>query len=128
MAKANTSENDESKKTTLHVGKATPEQIKAWKLEHKDDSEEEGIIQELKVKVGPNEFSYGYLREPDRDELSRALTLLKNKSSLDSGSFLMQNCFIGGDPRLKTVKRLNVTASIQANGCFEMLESDAKKY
>ncbi|CVK17152.1 hypothetical protein Ga0061079_11720 [Apibacter mensalis] len=98
-------------------GNITPEQIEAWKKEH-------GKVYELTVKVSDNDVAIGYLRKPKRDHKATALSMYKQDKILECGEFLRDNCWLGGDQRLKTVEDIADSAAIQASGIVKFLEAE----
>lgn len=108
------------KSELVQAGKATDEQIAAWKREHKE-------IHELAVKVSENEEVYAYIKKPDRNIIARALSLYHRDQVLQSGEFIRDNCWIGGDPRTKQDEDISISVALQCNQIVPMLEVESKK-
>lgn len=104
----------------LHSGQATSDQIAAWKKEHKE-------VHELSVKVSDNEMVYAYIKKPDRNIIARALSLYHRDQVLQSGEFIRDNCWIGGDQRTKQDEDISISVALQCNQIVPMLEVESKK-
>ena len=70
-------------------GEAAPEQIATWKNLHRDV---------FRVKAGNK---VGYLKRPDRTTLKAANTIAES-DGMRSNEILLENCWLGGDPEIKT--------------------------
>lgn len=103
--------------TETKKGNITKEQIDVWKKEHKK-------VFTIKVKVADNDEAVGYLKPPGRNIKATALSMYSQNKILESGEFLRDNCWLGGDERLKTDGDIGVTAAISASGIFKMMESE----
>ncbi|RWX03362.1 hypothetical protein [Flavobacterium cerinum] len=112
-------------KTATKNGDITQEQIEAWKKEY-------GKVHTIKVTVDKGtkedgsdaDIALGYLRKPKRDHKAVALSLYSQHKILESGEFLRDNCWLGGDERLKTVEDIADTAAIQASNIVKFLEAE----
>jgi hypothetical protein len=104
------------------VGKATPEQLDAWKKEY----ESQGEIKVITLKVSETETAFGYLKPPARLTIAKAMSMFAEKQLIECGTFILNNCWIGGDERMRTDDRMNIAASTYANGCIEFMEGDLK--
>ena len=74
--------------TTPLIGQVTPEQIEAWKKQHRD------VFQ---VVV---EGHVAYLRKPDRKVLSYASSI-KGSSPIDYMEALIDGCWLGGSELIR---------------------------
>lgn len=99
------------------AGNITPEQIQEWKNKYKK-------VYTLKVKVADNDIAIGFLRKPSRDHKAIALSLYAQNKILESGEFLRDNCWLGGDDRLKSNEDIADTAAVQASGIVKFLEAE----
>jgi len=98
-------------------GIISPEQIEAWKKEHKK-------VYKLSVTVTEGDVAVGYLKKPSRNHKATAMSMYSQNKILESGEFLRDNCWLGGDERLRTSEDIADTAAIKASGIFQFLESD----
>jgi len=105
---------------TVEVGLATPEQIAAWKTEHKE-------VTEVKVSVEDNELAVCYIRKPDRNITAKALSLYHQDKPLQSGEFIRDNCWIGGDPRTKSDEDIAMSVALACNQLVPLMEVVSKK-
>jgi hypothetical protein len=107
-------------KSIVHSGQVTPEQIAAWKKEYKE-------VHELIVVLSENERAYAYIKKPDRNIIARALSLYHRDQVLQSGEFIRDNCWIGGDERTKKDEDISISVALQCNQIVPMLEVESKK-
>ncbi|WP_394749482.1 hypothetical protein [Spongiimicrobium salis] len=104
-------------------GNITPEQIAEWKKKH-------GKVHKLTVVVNKDDegkaidTAIGYLKEPSRNHKATAMSMYSQNKVLECGEFLRNNCWLGGDERLKSSGNIADTAAIQANGIIQFLEGD----
>jgi len=70
-------------------GQASKEQIAMWKKEHRDVFE---VIATDKVC---------YLKRPNRNTL-QAATDISEQDGMKSNQIILENCWLGGDPEIKT--------------------------
>lgn len=98
-------------------GIISKDQIEAWKKEHKK-------VHTLKVTVSDGDVAVGYLKSPTRNIKATALSMYSQNKILESGEFLRDNCWLGGDERLKTDGDIADSAAMAASGIFKMLESE----
>ncbi|MBI1228217.1 MAG: hypothetical protein GC192_23490 [Bacteroidetes bacterium] len=107
-------------KKVLVVGEPTAEQVKAWKKEH-------GDIVRICVNVKEGEQSVGYLKSPGRDVSARAMSMFTQQKVLETGEFIIQNCWLGGDERIKNDEKISMAAAVEANRLIEFLEATLEK-
>lgn len=98
-------------------GIISKDQIEAWKKEHKK-------VHTIKVKVSEDDVAIGYLKPPSRNHKATAMSMYSQSKILESGEFLRDNCWLGGDERLKTADDIGVSAAIAASGIFKMMDSE----
>lgn len=115
--------NTKEKNIVLH-GKATAQQIKDWKKETGQQ-----YLDMIKVKLpnADNEFAVCYLKEPPREIKAKAMTMYAQKQIMETGEFVIQNCWLGGDERIKTDERISEAAAVEANGLVEFYETFSEK-
>lgn len=101
------------------AGEITKEQIKAWKTKHKTDK-----LHVLKVKVNESDTAVGYLKPPTREVKATALSMFSQNKILECGEFIRDNCWLGGDDRLKIDRDIADSAAVQASGIIKFLESE----
>jgi len=110
------------------IGKATEQQIEAWKKMW-------GDVYEIQVAD-----HVCYVKSFDRTTMKYALSQLKMKVNtetkevqmdmekmLEIGEIGLQNCWIGGSDEIKTNDRLFVAAAMQVGELFELAETKLKK-
>lgn len=103
--------------TETKKGNISQEQIEEWKKKFKK-------VYILKVKVNESDEAVGYLRKPSRDHKAVALSLYAQNKILEAGEFVRDNCWLGGDDRLKTKEDIADSAAIQASGIVNFLEGE----
>ena len=112
----------------LENGKATADQIAAWKKMHGDVYE---------VTVGGK---FCYVRGFDRVTMKLCLSQMKMKidtetksteidmqKMLEIGEIGLQNCWLGGSEDIKAIDNLWIAASMQVGSLFDFAEADLKK-
>lgn len=100
-------------------GVITDEQIKEWKKKYKTDK-----LHKLTVKDTNGTPIIGYLRPPGREVKATALSMYSQNKILECGEFIHDNCWLGGDERLKMSGDIADTAAIQASGIIKFLEAE----
>lgn len=98
-------------------GNITSEQIAEWKKKHKK-------VYTLSIRVAENDTAVGYLRKPSRDHKAVALSYYAQNKIMEAGEFLRDNCWLGGDERLKTNEDIADSAAIQASGIVKFLDGE----
>lgn len=101
----------------LKKGIVTEEQIAEWKKKY-------GTVHVIKVTVKEGDIAVGYLRKPNRNHKATALSMYAKDKILECGEFLRNNCWLGGDERLKDHEDIADTAAIQANGIVKFMEGE----
>ncbi len=105
------------KKTEM--GDITPEQIEAWKKKHKTDK-----LHVVRVKVSEDDIAVGFLKPPKRHIKATALSMYSQHKILECGEFLRDNCWLGGDERLKTDEDIADSAAIQCSNIVKFLDGE----
>lgn len=115
---------DENTKT-LEFGKATPEQLEAWKKQYKK-------VVEIVVTT-PDGKSYIYLRKYGRVHIERAYTISQQEGLLACGRYLLDNLFIAGDERVNVLDNddyadLQLAAQKASASFFDFFPAEVKNY
>lgn len=118
----NNSNTEKEQSQLIQTGKVDDKQLANWKKEH----ETAGPVKVIELKVSENETSFGYLKPPSRLVIAKAMSMFAEKQLIECGTFILNNCWLGGDERMKTNDKMNVAASTYANGCIEFMEGDLK--
>lgn len=92
----------------------TSEQIEAWKKKHGDV---------FCVTVGDK---VAYLKRPDRKTLGAAAVVGKN-NPMKYNEILLENCWLDGDPEIKTDDALFLGVSAKLGELVEVKEAELKK-
>lgn len=100
-------------------GNINPEQIAEWKKKLKVDK-----LHKLTVKDKDGNALVGYLKPPGREIKATALSMYSQNKILECGEFIRDNCWLGGDERLKMSGDIADTAAIQASGIIKFLEAE----
>lgn len=100
-------------------GTISPEQIAEWKKKLKVPK-----LHKLTVKDGDGNPLVGYLKPPGREIKATALSMYSQNKILECGEFIRDNCWLGGDERLKMDGDIADTAAIQASGIIKFLEAE----
>jgi hypothetical protein len=111
-------------KKTLKEGIVTDAQLKEWKDKYNKNGQK---VQKISVEVSEGDTAVGYLKPPTRDHKAIALTSFNNGKILETGEFLIQNCWLGGDERIKNNPVVNEAAAVQANGIVNFLKGSLEE-
>ena len=106
-------------KNETQEGNITAEQIAEWKKKFKTDK-----LHKLTVKDKDGNPIVGYLKPPGREIKATALSMYSQNKILECGEFIRDNCWLGGDERLKMSGDIADTAAIQASGIIKFLEAE----
>ncbi len=103
----------------VEVGKATEEQLAAWKKQYEAD----GPIKEIKLIVSPTEHSFGYLKPAGSSRIivAKAMSLHHQNLIFETGEFILNNCWIGGDERMRTDAKMSINAATFAAQTVEFM-------
>lgn len=96
------------------IGKATKEQIEAWKKQHKD-------VFEIVVTD-----SVCYLRKPDRATM-KAITSITSSDPVRANEVLLKNCWLGGDESIQTDDEKFFSVCPLLSRLMEIKEAELKK-
>lgn len=102
----------------------TPEQLAAWK-------EQYGEIKAIEVTVAEGDVATAYLKPADRNVVAYGLTKSMKSQIVEAGEFVLKNCYIGGDERLKLTgpqadTKAQLTAAIAAATLLDMYDVEVK--
>jgi hypothetical protein len=95
------------------TGIATPAEIEAWKAKHGDI---------YAIEVGQ---SICYLKKPDRKTMKCVAAV--GNDLIRGNELLLENCWLGGDPAIKTDDSLFFGVSGQLATIIEVQEAAIKK-
>lgn len=104
----------------LKKGNVSDEQIKIWKKKHKE-------VTQIFVKISEDDTAYGYLKKPSRDHKAIAVSMYAQHQLMETGEFLLDNCWLGGDDRLLNDEDARQSASIQARNIVNFLEGGSQR-
>lgn len=108
----------------VEVGKATEAQLTEWKAKYEKD----GPIKVIELVVSPTEVSYGYLKPADSDRMivAKAMSLHHQNKILEVGEFILNNCWIGGDERMRNDTKMSINAATFAGQTIEFMVGTIK--
>ena len=103
---------------------ATPEEIAAWKDQY-------GELKAIEVTLPNGEVAVAYLKPADRNVVAYGLTKSLKSQVVEAGEFVLKNCFVGGDERLRLTggqaeTKAQLTAAIAAASLLDMFEVEVK--
>lgn len=98
-------------------GGVSEEQIKAWKTEHRK-------VHMVEVE-DDGELFVGYFRRPDMETMS-AVNRVAKADEVKSSSVMFDNCWLGGDPVLKTDIVVRMAAIRQLSEIFNRVHGELK--
>ncbi|MDL2290397.1 hypothetical protein LJB95_03235 [Paludibacteraceae bacterium OttesenSCG-928-F17] len=93
----------------------TPERIESWKKEYKTVH---------KLSVGGKT---AYLKNPDRRTLSLAMTKIAKNDIMGGSEVLLENCWLGGDPEIKTDDELFMGAIGKVGELIQVKDAELAK-
>ncbi len=108
----------------MKTGEYTPEHIAQLK-------EQYGELFTIEVKVSDDDTAVAYLKPADRNVMAYALQRVAKDQMLEPGEFILKNCFVGGDDRLRLTtgqaeNKLQISAALAAVGLVQTLETIVK--
>jgi hypothetical protein len=95
-------------------GEATAEQIAGWKAQYKD-------VYAIEV-----EDSVAYLHKPDRIAI-KAMSAVATSDPIRASEILLENCWLGGDPSIKTEDEKFLAVSGKMGELIEIKSAELKK-
>ena len=104
---------------TLNIcnGGVSDEQVKVWKGEHRK-------VHMIEVEDDGDLF-VGYFRRPSMETMS-AVNQLTKKDEVKSTSVMFENCWLGGDPGMKTDTLVRMAAIKQLGAMFDRVVGTLK--
>lgn len=118
--------------------KITDAQIKSWKAKYGDIYAVDVVVEEKMVQV-PTEkegeepgykmeqvLATGVFRKPDLDILSAA-EAIADDDNIKKSIFYFDNCWLGGDQRIKDDEELKLSAALKVVGLFKVRAATVKK-
>ena len=94
------------------------QQIDAWKAKYGDV---------FKISVGEGEDKKScYLRKPNRKELGAASSI-GTSDPLKFNEFILNNCWLGGDPEIKTDDTLFLSVAPKLANLIEIKDAELEK-
>lgn len=102
-------ETGETRELAVFNGGVTEEQVKAWKTEHRK-------VHAIEIEDDGDLF-IGYFHRPSMDTLS-AVNKLSKTDEIKSSAAMFDNCWLGGDPVIKTDTMLRMAAIKQLGELF----------
>lgn len=101
----------------IYNGGVSDEQIKSWKSEHRK-------VHMIEVEDDGDLF-VGYFRRPSMETMS-AVNSLAKKDEIKSTTILFDNCWLGGEPVMKTDTLVRMGAIRQLGELFNSITSRLK--
>ena len=105
----------------LKKGNVSDAHITEWKKKYGKVHKIAVIIKKDEAGIIMDE-AVGYLRKPTRNHKATAMSMYAQNQILECGEFLRDNCWLGGDERLKSAEEIADTAAIQANGIIQFMD------
>ncbi|MCB2379798.1 hypothetical protein LGH70_19535 [Hymenobacter sp. BT635] len=68
-----------------------------------------------------------YLKDPDRNQVARAMSLIAQTKVFEAGEFLLENCLVAGEDSILSTPKVKMSAAMQAVQLVEMLDGELKK-
>jgi uncharacterized ubiquitin-like protein YukD len=112
-------------KVVVYNGQLAPEELQALK-------DKLGVKQlhyiEVKMDAEGKDYACGYIQVTDnRNILAFALGKISNKDKIGAGEYILANCWVAGDDRLKNDGKASISAAIEALESVELLDASSKK-
>ena len=106
-----------------HTAKGEPidkKLIDKWKNAH-------GAVTMISVDVTEKDKAVGFLKKPTRNVTAKAMSLYNLNKVLETGEYLLQNCWIDGDERLINDEDVSMAAAVQAKNLVEFKTGSLEK-
>ena len=102
----------------------TPEAVATLKAQH-------GELFTIEVKVREDDTAIAYLKPADRNVMAFALQRVAKDQMLEPGEFILKNCFVAGDERLRLTSgqaenKVQISAALAAVALVQTLEATVK--
>lgn len=98
-----------------NITNPTPEVIQGWKDKYK-------TVHKLTV-----DDKTAYLRKPDRRTLSLAMSKIAKGDIMGGSDAILSNCWLGGDPEIKTDDDLFMAAVGKVGELIQVKEAELEK-
>ncbi|MBO2009170.1 hypothetical protein [Hymenobacter negativus] len=108
----------------LIAGQLSPEAIADLKAKH-------GELHIIEVTISATDTGVAYLKPADRNVVAYGLTKSMKSQIVEAGEFVLKNCYVGGDERLKLTgpvaeNKAQLTAAIAAASLLDMFDVSVK--
>lgn len=100
-------------------GGVTEAQVKQWKSRW-------GDVTAITVIGDEGARFTGYFKKPDLQTISAASRFMES-DPVRGGQVVFENCWLGGDPLMKTDDEVTFATLLQVNRLFRILETEVKK-
>lgn len=101
----------------VYNGGVTEEQVKAWKTEHRK-------VYMIEIEDDGDLF-VGYFHRPSMETMS-AVNKLAKTDEVKSSTTMLENCWLGGDPTIKTDTLVRMAAIKQLGEMFSRVVGSLK--
>jgi len=102
------------------AGGITQAQLDGWKKKYDG-------LHKIEVEISESEKLTCYLREPSRDQYGTCAMIAQKKTALAGGEYILNDCWLGGDERIKTEDKVYISAALSAMELFDFLPSSISK-
>ena len=107
----------------------TQAQVDAWKKQYNKGKSHK--VHKLSVKVdsegGKEDIAVCYLRPMDRDDMAFVLSRYKANNVLEAREYMLNNCFLGGDPRIQSDDNVKMGACMQIGDLVDFMDGSIKE-
>lgn len=105
-------------------GELDPQALAELKAKH-------GELHIIEVKISGDDTAVAYLKPADRNVVAYGLTKSMKSQIVEAGEFVLKNCYVGGDERLKLTgpvaeNKAQLTAAIAAASLLDMFDVEVK--
>lgn len=100
-------------------GGVTQAEIDKWKKSH-------GTVNQIDILYDGHTYTC-YLKKPDRNTVSFAMSKESADRILESGEIILENCWLGGDESIKENDDIWMAAAMRARTTFDLPEASVKK-
>jgi hypothetical protein len=92
------------------IGEATPEEIAKWAA----DLGGKEFIKVIELSEADGKVSVGYVKKPNRIVLANAMSMVMDKQQIGAGEYLLDNCWLGGDMRMRSLEYADTDIRVAA--------------
>lgn len=116
-----TIEMSKEEKDKVLAGGVTQGEIDKWKTKY-------GSVHQIECPRSdePEDVATCYLKEPTRQTLHAAMKFAQS-DPMKMNNILLNNCWLGGDPEIKTNDKLFMAAAAKLSDVYEVREATVKK-